>query len=87
VIDRLRTARELAELLGPSASTILDWFEADRLPGFNLGSCGAVRGDGGRSMARRAAARGDAMSSSRVECGGPSRVTAPHSDDAAAEPP
>ena len=37
VIERLLTARELAELLGLSASTVLDWFEAGRLPGFKLG--------------------------------------------------
>jgi hypothetical protein len=33
VIERLLTPRELAELLGLSASTVLDWFEAGRLPG------------------------------------------------------
>ena len=37
VIERLLTARELAELLGLSASTVLDWFEAGTLPGFKLG--------------------------------------------------
>jgi excisionase family DNA binding protein len=37
VTDRLLTARELAEYLGLSPSTILDWFEAGRLPGFRLG--------------------------------------------------
>jgi excisionase family DNA binding protein len=36
VTDRLLTAREVAELLGVSASTVLDWFEARRLPGFKL---------------------------------------------------
>lgn len=35
--ERLLTAREVAELLGFSASTILDWFESGRLPGFKLG--------------------------------------------------
>ena len=39
--DRLLTARELAEYLGLSPSTILDWWEAGRLPGFKLGQ--AVR--------------------------------------------
>ena len=37
MIERLLTARELAELLGLSAATVLDWFEAGRLPGFKLG--------------------------------------------------
>jgi excisionase family DNA binding protein len=37
VIDRLLTARELGELLGISSATVLDWFEANRLPGFRLG--------------------------------------------------
>lgn len=35
--EPLLTARQLAEVLGLSASTILDWFEADRIPGFKLG--------------------------------------------------
>ena len=35
--ERLLCAREVAELLGLSAATILDWFEGGRLPGFRLG--------------------------------------------------
>lgn len=35
--ERLLPAAEVAELLGFSTGTILDWFEADRLPGFKLG--------------------------------------------------
>ena len=35
--DRLLKAREVAELLGLSSSTVLDWFESGRLPGFKLG--------------------------------------------------
>jgi excisionase family DNA binding protein len=31
------TARELGELLGLSPATVLDWWEAGRLPGFKLG--------------------------------------------------
>ena len=34
--ERLLTARELAELLGLSAGTVLDWFERGDLPGFRL---------------------------------------------------
>jgi excisionase family DNA binding protein len=34
---RLLTARELAEYLGVSADTVLDWFEGGKLPGFRLG--------------------------------------------------
>ena len=34
--ERLLTARELAGLLGMSASTILDWHEAGRIPSFKL---------------------------------------------------
>ena len=37
MIDRLLTARELGAYLGLSSSTVLDWFEAGRLPGFRLG--------------------------------------------------
>ncbi|MBX6369890.1 MAG: helix-turn-helix domain-containing protein [Rhodospirillales bacterium] len=36
VIERLLTARELADVLGISADTALDWFEAGKLPGFKL---------------------------------------------------
>jgi excisionase family DNA binding protein len=36
--DRLIRAREVAELLGLSSSTVLDWFESGRLPGFKLSS-------------------------------------------------
>jgi excisionase family DNA binding protein len=36
VTDRLLTARELADLLGLSAATILDRFESGDLPGFRL---------------------------------------------------
>ena len=35
--DRLLTAAELGERLALSTSTVLDWFEARRLPGFKLG--------------------------------------------------
>ncbi len=35
--DRLLTARELAEQLGLSPGTVLDWFERGDLPGFKLG--------------------------------------------------
>jgi len=34
--ERLLTARELAEILGCSPSTVLDKFEAGELPGFSL---------------------------------------------------
>jgi predicted DNA-binding transcriptional regulator AlpA len=37
VTDRLLTARDLGAYLGLSSSTVLDWFEAGRLPGFGLG--------------------------------------------------
>ena len=35
--ERLLTAAELADHLALSTSTVLDWFEAGRLPGFKLG--------------------------------------------------
>lgn len=35
--ERLLTAAELADRLALSTSTVLDWFEAGRLPGFKLG--------------------------------------------------
>jgi excisionase family DNA binding protein len=34
---RLLTAREVAELLGFSAATIVDWSEQGRIPGFKVG--------------------------------------------------
>jgi len=37
VSERLLNARELAEQLGISAATVVDWAEAGRLPGFRLG--------------------------------------------------
>src|SRR6266511_965452 len=37
VTERLLSARELAGLLGFSAGTIVDWFEAGTLPGFKIG--------------------------------------------------
>lgn len=40
--ERLLTAREVAELLGIAPATVLDWFEAGRLPGFKIG--GTERG-------------------------------------------
>jgi len=38
VTDRLLRDREVADLFGVSSGTILDWFEADKLPGFKLSS-------------------------------------------------
>jgi excisionase family DNA binding protein len=35
--ERLLTARELGELLGFAAGTIVDWAEAGKLPAFKLG--------------------------------------------------
>jgi predicted DNA-binding transcriptional regulator AlpA len=35
--EPLISARELGEQLGLSTATVLDWWEADRLPGFRLG--------------------------------------------------
>ena len=35
--ERLLTARELGELLGFSAATIVDWAEAERIPSFKVG--------------------------------------------------
>jgi excisionase family DNA binding protein len=37
VIERLLTAREVGELIGLSTATVLDWWEAGRLPGYKLG--------------------------------------------------
>lgn len=36
-LERLLTARELADLLGFSADTILDWHERGEIPSFKLG--------------------------------------------------
>ena len=36
-IERLLTGREVAELLGFSTSTIVDWAERDELPAFKIG--------------------------------------------------
>jgi excisionase family DNA binding protein len=35
--DRLLTARELADVIGLSPGTVLDWWQAGRIPGFKLG--------------------------------------------------
>jgi excisionase family DNA binding protein len=35
--ERLLTARELGQLLGFSAATIVDWAEAGRVPAFKIG--------------------------------------------------
>ena len=35
--ERLLSARELADLLGFSAATVVDWAEAGKLPGFKIG--------------------------------------------------
>jgi excisionase family DNA binding protein len=37
VSERLLTSRELADHLGFSPATILDWFERGELPGFRVG--------------------------------------------------
>ena len=33
---KLLTAREVAEMLGVSPHTVLDWYEAGKLPGYKL---------------------------------------------------
>jgi excisionase family DNA binding protein len=38
VTDRLLRAREVSELLGISAGTVLDWLQDGKLPGFRLSS-------------------------------------------------
>jgi excisionase family DNA binding protein len=38
VTDRLLRAREVSELLGISAGTVLDWWQDGKLPGFRLSS-------------------------------------------------
>jgi excisionase family DNA binding protein len=38
VTEPLLRAREVAELLGVAPATVLDWFEAGKLPGFRLSS-------------------------------------------------
>lgn len=43
--DSLITAAELADRLALSTSTILNWFEAGRLPGFKLGRVVRFRED------------------------------------------
>ena len=37
VSERLLTAREVAELLGFAPGTVVDWYEAGKLPGFKVG--------------------------------------------------
>jgi excisionase family DNA binding protein len=43
VSERLLTAAQVAERLGFSANTILDWFEAGKLTGVKFGPRGRVR--------------------------------------------
>jgi excisionase family DNA binding protein len=40
-MERLLKPRELGEILGFSTDTVLDWFEAKKIPGFKIGT--AVR--------------------------------------------
>jgi excisionase family DNA binding protein len=35
--DRLLSARELGELIGLATGTVLDWWQAGRIPGFKIG--------------------------------------------------
>jgi excisionase family DNA binding protein len=35
--DQLLRAVDVAELLGLSPATVLDWFESEKLPGFKVG--------------------------------------------------
>jgi excisionase family DNA binding protein len=65
VTDRLVTARELADYLGVSASTVLDWWEAGELPGFKLN---------GRTVRFRRSEVEDWLEQKR---GGPGRCRAP----------
>jgi excisionase family DNA binding protein len=37
VSDRFLTARELADQLGFAPGTIVDWYEARKIPGFRVG--------------------------------------------------
>lgn len=68
VSERLLTARELAEYLGLSSATVLDWFEGGRLPGFRLG--GKKGGQAGTRTAssghEAASRRGLARSTTRT---------------------
>jgi excisionase family DNA binding protein len=57
VTERLLTARELAELLGLSAGTVLDRFEHGDLPGFRLGGRTAETGLRTRLVFREIAER------------------------------
>ena len=42
---KLVTAREVAEVLDFKPGTILDWFQAGKIPGYKLGPNGRVRFD------------------------------------------
>lgn len=48
-IERLLKARDVADILGVSANTVLDWAESGRLPSFKLG---ALTGNGPRRFRR-----------------------------------
>jgi excisionase family DNA binding protein len=37
MMERHLTAHEVAEWLGFSAATVVDWFEANKIPGFKIG--------------------------------------------------
>ena len=69
VTERLLTAREVAEFLGFAPATVLDWFEAGRLPGFKLNGR-AVRFRPSEIEAwleeQRAGARGEAPATPRL---------------------
>ena len=48
-VEPLLRARDVADILGVSANTVLDWAESGRLPSFKLG---ALTGNGPRRFRR-----------------------------------
>jgi excisionase family DNA binding protein len=39
VTDGLLTAREVANVIGVKAGTVLDWYEAGKIPGYKFSRC------------------------------------------------
>jgi excisionase family DNA binding protein len=59
VTERLVTARELAELLSLAPGTVLDQWEAGKLPGYKIGRAVRFDPDEIHAMTRRSPAAGD----------------------------
>jgi excisionase family DNA binding protein len=66
--EPLLTARQVAELLGFAPATVVDWYEAGKLPGFKIGGRLRFRPSEVEAWleAKRAGAGGEAPTTPRI---------------------